>query len=208
MTRVKICGLTRLDDALAAIRHGVDALGFILWPRSKRFIAPDALRVLLSELPPLVTTVGVFVDEPAAGIVDLWRRTGLSAVQLSGDEQPQDYRGLPMPVIKAFRQPPAPDVLDRWPAAAFLADGAGAPGTATQYGGSGHSAQDDVIAALAPTGRLILAGGLTPDTVADRIAAHRPYAVDVASGVERDPGIKDHARIAAFLKAAKGCSPA
>lgn len=200
MTRVKICGLTRLEDAQAAIAAGADALGFILWPGSKRNIGVNALRDLLRQLPPLVQTVGVFVNETPANIVAIRLATGLGTMQLHGDEKPEDYAGLAAPVIKAFRQPPSTEELAAWRVNGFLADGA----AAGSYGGSGHLASDDVVHSLAATGRLILAGGLTPDTVAERIRAVRPYGVDVASGVETAPGIKDANAIHKFVAAAKG----
>lgn len=197
--RVKICGLTTLGDALHAAACGADALGFVVWPGSKRAVTADALRAIRAELPPLVQTVAVTVTMPPADLIGLWRHTGVGAVQLHGDETPDDWQGLPMPVIKAFRSPPSQADLDAWQAAAFLADGA----AAGHYGGTGHSADAATIDALAQTGRLILAGGLTPETVADRIRAVRPYAVDVASGTEAEPGRKDPAKVRAFIEAAR-----
>lgn len=197
MVRVKICGLTRAQDAAVAIAAGADALGFILWPGSKRFLAAQAVRAILAELPPLVTSVGVFVNQSVEEVAALRAASGVQVVQLAGDEPPEHVAALAPGVIKVFRSAPENPLL--WPAQAWLADGA-APG---QYGGTGHSAGDAVVAALAPTGRLILAGGLTPATVAERVQRWRPYAVDVASGVETAPGIKDHELIRQFIAAAK-----
>lgn len=199
MVRVKICGLTRLGDALHAAACGADALGFVTWPGSKRAIAVADLARLRRELPPFVQTVAVTVNATPAELVDLWTKTGVSAVQLHGDETPMAYRGLPMPVIKAFRAPPLAVDLDAWEAVGFLADGA----AAGHYGGSGVVADTATVEALAATGRLILAGGLTPETVADAVRRTRPYAVDVASGTEAAPGIKDSDKVRAFIAHAK-----
>lgn len=198
--RVKICGLTRLGDALDAAAFGADALGFIVWPDSKRAMTADAVRAIRAELPPLIQTVAVTVNMPARDLVSLWQVTGVGAVQLHGDEIPEDYLGLPMPVIKAFRTPPPLADLEEWQAAAFMADGA----AAGHYGGSGHLADTATIDALSATGRLILAGGLTVENVAERVRVVKPYGVDVASGTEAQHGIKDPAKVKAFIEAAKG----
>lgn len=209
MVRVKICGLTRLGDALHAAACGADALGFIVWPGSKRFISVPDLARLRRELPPFVQTVAVTVNATPAEIVALWHQTGVSAVQLHGDETPEAYRSLPMPIIKAFRAPPPAAELDAWDAVAFLADGA----AAGHYGGSGVVADRATVEALAATGRLVLAGGLTPETVADAVRRVRPYAVDVASGTEllteggTQSGLKDPERVRAFIENAKAALP-
>lgn len=203
MVRVKICGLTRLGDALHAAACGADALGFVVWPGSKRAITVPDLARLRRELPPFVQTVAVTVNATPVDLVEIWKLTGVGAVQLHGDETPAAYRGLPMPVIKAFRAPPPAADLDAWDAAAFLADGA----AAGHYGGSGVAADRATVEALAATGRLILAGGLTPETVAEAVGRTRPYAVDVASGTEAEPGIKDPSRVRAFIETAKSALP-
>ncbi len=192
MIRVKICGLTRLVDALHAAQCGADALGFIVWPGSKRAVTPDAARAIIAELPPFVTPVGVFVNETAQAMSALAAHCGFRMLQLSGDEKPEITADLALPVIKAFRS--VPD-LSHWHVAGYLADGA-ADG---QFGGTGAQAEDALIAALAPTGRLILAGGLTPDNVAARASAAQPYAVDTASGTEASPGIKDPGKVSRFI---------
>jgi len=197
--RVKICGLTRLEDALHAAHCGADALGFIVWPGSKRAVTPDAARAIIARLPPFVTPVGVFVNETAASIRKIAGHCGFRAIQLSGDEEPDITADLTLPVIKAFRA--VPD-LTHWHVAGYLADGA-ADG---QFGGTGTGADSALITSLAPTGRLILAGGLTPDTVAARAAAIRPYAVDTASGTEASPGIKDPDKVSRFIACARHLS--
>lgn len=192
MIRVKICGLTRLEDALHAARCGADALGFIVWPGSKRAVTPDAARAIIAELPPFLTPVGVFVNETAPAMSAMAAHCGFRVIQLSGDEPPEITSGLALPVIKAFRS--VPD-LTSWQVAGYLADAA----VDGQFGGTGTPAADALIAALAPTGRLILAGGLTPDNVAARAGAIHPYAVDTASGTEASPGIKDPDKVSRFV---------
>jgi phosphoribosylanthranilate isomerase len=199
VTKVKICGLTNLDDAAAALAAGADALGFILWRPSKRYVAPERVAEIVAALPPFAFTVGVFVDEGTDAMQAIRDRAGLSAIQLHGDEAPEILAQLRAPVLKAFRAAPDPATLARWPVAGFLADGA----PAGQYGGTGHAASDALIAALQPTGRLVLAGGLNPDNVAARIAAVRPYAVDVTSGVEAAPGKKNQEAVRRFIAAVR-----
>ncbi len=196
--RIKICGITRIEDAAAAVASGADAIGLIFYAGSRRAVTAEAARAIVASLPPLVPAVGVFVNEDLAVIRALKAEVGLAAVQLHGDETPADAARLPAPVIKAFRALPAD--LAAWPVAGYMADGA-APG---HYGGTGVAAEDPLLAVLAPTGRMILAGGLTPETVAERVRRWRPAAVDVASGVESAPGIKDVAKIQAFVAAARG----
>jgi phosphoribosylanthranilate isomerase len=195
VTKVKICGLTNLDDAQAALAAGADALGFILWPPSKRYVAPERVAEIVASLPPFAFTVGVFVDQDASEMQAIRTRAGLSAIQLHGDEAPEILALLTSPVLKAFRTAPDAATLRRWTVAGFLADGA----PQGVYGGAGQAAPDALIAALSPTGRLVLAGGLTADNVAARIAAVRPYAVDVASGVEASPGRKDQDAVRRFI---------
>jgi phosphoribosylanthranilate isomerase len=199
VTRVKICGTTNLDDALAALDAGADALGFILWPSSTRFVTPERVAEIVRALPPFAFTVGVFVDQTPEEMMAIRRRTGLSALQLHGDEDPAILAALDGPVLKAFRAPPPPSELARWNVSGFLADGA--PQGA--YGGAGKAASSALIEALQPTGRLVLAGGLTPDNVAERVRAVRPFAVDAVSGVESAPGRKDHDAVRRFVAAVR-----
>lgn len=197
MTRVKICGITRAEDAQAAAALGADALGFILYAGSKRAIAPEAAAAIIRDLPPFVARVGVFVNEDPARMRELRDALGLSAIQLSGDEPATILAALDGPVIKAFRSIPAD--LSAWRVAAWLADGA----ASGSYGGTGTAADAGLVRTLALCGRLILAGGLVAETVGALVRAHRPYAVDVASGVESAPGVKDRAKMAAFIRATK-----
>lgn len=199
--RVKICGVTRLEDALAAARLGADAIGFNFWPGSKRHLPPAAARALVARLPPFVTAVGVFVDPTREELLAAMAASGAQVAQLHGDEPPELLAGLPFPVVKAVRVggPEALEQLARYPdAAGFLLDSA-SPG----YGGSGVAFDWALAARAAERTAVILAGGLTPANVAEAVRAVRPWAVDVASGVESAPGVKDHELMARFVRAAK-----
>lgn len=199
--RVKICGITRLEDALAAAEAGADALGFNLWPGSRRHVDPEAAREIVGRLPPFVTPVGVFVNQPPTEVLHLAALARVTVVQLHGDEEPRECAGHVMPVIKAFRVA-GPADLEEIPryhrAAAVLLDGKG-----EGFGGTGRGF-DWALARSVPGGKpVILAGGLTPENVAEAVRAVRPWAVDVASGVESAPGVKDRERMARFVRAAK-----
>ncbi len=199
--RVKICGVTRLEDALLAVRLGADALGFNFWPRSKRFIAPAAAREIVRRLPPLVTTVGVFVDPTQNEVVRAVATSGVQVAQLHGDEPPSLCAALPLPVLKAIRVRDAAslEALAAYDGAAGLLLDSASPG----YGGSGATFDWTLAAAAAAARPVILAGGLGPDNVAEAVRAVRPWAVDVASGVEAAPGLKDAERMRRFIEAAK-----
>jgi phosphoribosylanthranilate isomerase len=201
IVRVKICGITRLEDALAAAAAGADAVGFNFWPGSRRFIAPEAARAIAWRLPPFVAAVGVFVNQDPAEVRRACAAAGCSAAQLHGDEPPADAAAVGLPVLKAFRLG-APDdlhALDRWPATAVLLD---APSEG--YGGSGRTVDWSLARLAVEAGRtVVLSGGLAPENVAAAIRAVRPWAVDVASGVESSPGVKDRERVARFVRAAK-----
>jgi len=195
--RIKICGLTRLEDALLAARLGADALGFNLWPGSKRHLDADAVRAIVDRLPPFVTAVGVFVNQLPTEVLALAAQSGVQAVQLHGDESWEDVNGYPIPAIKALRVagPESLADLHRYRVRAFLLD---APGAG--FGGSGATFDWSLAAEAARRAPVILAGGLTPDNVAGAIRAVRPYAVDVASGVEHAPGVKDPDRLRRFIE--------
>lgn len=199
--RVKICGITRLEDALAAAAAGADALGFNLWPGSKRHLSADAAREIVDRLPPFVTAVGVFVNQEPHEVLHLAAMARVTVVQLAGDEEPRDCAGHVMPVIKAFRVGGPADLepIPRYHRAAAVLLDARAEG----YGGTGRTF-DWALAGQVQGGKpLLLAGGLTPENVAGAVRAVRPWAVDVASGVEAAPGLKDAARMARFIRAAK-----
>jgi phosphoribosylanthranilate isomerase len=196
VTRVKICGITRTEDAQLAARLGAWAIGFIFWPRSPRSIAVEAARAIIRELPPLVTPVGVFVNEPPAVIDDVARRAGLGAVQLHGDEPPEAVAAVEARVIKAVSL----ETLDRhaWPDRVTLLLDTHDP---ERRGGTGHTTDWAKAAELARVRPIVLAGGLRPENVAEALRRVAPAAIDVSSGVEAEPGIKDAVRLRALFDA-------
>jgi phosphoribosylanthranilate isomerase len=201
-TRIKICGLTRVADALAAVAAGADALGFIFYDRSPRYVAPEVVASITRQLPPLVTKVGVFVNAPAAEIRRVVQVAGLDIPQLHGEETPEFCARLGWPVIKAFRLQNAAAVaqLASYPVAAWLLD-AFVPGL---RGGTGAQFNWEWAIQARAAGRpVILAGGLTPDNVAEAVRTVRPYAVDVSSGVETAPGQKDIPRLQQLIRAVR-----
>jgi phosphoribosylanthranilate isomerase len=199
---VKICGITRLEDALAAVRLGADALGFNFWPRSKRYLAPAAAREIVRRLPPLVTTVGVFVDPSREEVLGAVEASGVEVAQLHGDEPPALCAELPLAVVKAIRvrDAAALEALRAYQVAGFLLDS-----DSSGYGGSGATFDWALAAAAVAAAErpVILAGGLGPDNVAEAVRTVRPYGVDVASGVESAPGLKDEQLMRRFIEAAK-----
>jgi phosphoribosylanthranilate isomerase len=196
---VKVCGVTRLDDALAAVDAGASAVGFVFWPNSPRFIDPYRARAIAAKLPPFVTAVGLFVDQPAGYVNGVASLVRLGAVQLHGDETPEFAASIAAPVIKALPVERAAG----WPEATTLLLDAHDP---VKRGGTGRVIDWSAAAAVAANRRVLLAGGLTPENIADAIARVRPFGIDVSSGVERAPGIKDHARIRALFEAIHGTS--
>jgi phosphoribosylanthranilate isomerase len=208
---VKICGVTRVDDALACAAVGAEWIGLNFHPASPRFLEPRAAATIISALPSGVPAVGVFVDRPAAEVAELAAQIGLTIVQLHGEEPPEDLLVLGhLQVIRAFRLRVASDwsgvseYLCRARATGRLPDAILIDSyVAGQSGGTGTTVAPDVLECVPPLPRLILAGGLTPENVAARVALVKPWMVDVASGVESVPGRKDPAKIAAFVKAAR-----
>lgn len=206
-TRVKVCGITRVEDALVAVEAGADALGFI-FAESPRRVSVAQAGEIVSQIPPLVTPIGVFVDEPPEVVAEVARAAGLRAVQLHGGESPECARALrslaPVWVVKAFRVRGESALAEigryRECCDAVLLD-AFVPGSA---GGTGKvfdwSLAERAVACGVP---LFLAGGLHPGNVAEAVRRVRPYAVDVSSGVEAGPGVKDHERLRAFLGAVR-----
>jgi phosphoribosylanthranilate isomerase len=202
--RVKICGITRWADARLAVEAGADALGFNFYRPSPRYIEPRAAARIARRLGKKVTKVGVFVDEPAESVRRIAGEVGLDAVQLHGSERPARVRELAAfsPAIKVFRVRPGfrPARLGRYPAAtAFLLDGY-APG---RHGGTGRRFDWETARRAARYGRVILAGGLRPENVAEAIRQARPYAIDVCSGVESRPGKKDPVKMRQFMRQVK-----
>jgi len=191
---VKICGITSLEDALAAVRLGASALGFNFYPPSPRYISPDDARPILEALPASVWKVGIFVNQPPEAALGLARRLSLDVVQIHGDVPlPEGIRvWKALPVTADFD----PRLLHRFQAEAFLLD---APAGAA-HGGTGRSF-DWSLAAGIPL-NIVLAGGLDASNVQDAIRAAHPWGVDACSRLESSPGRKDHAKMADFLKAA------
>ena len=202
VTRVKICGLTSLDDCLRAIDAGADALGFNFYPKSPRYLSLGKAATIIAKLPPFVSTVSVWVDPSVGQLRESLGACRWSAIQLSGDES--DDLALSFPadlVIRAARlkdKRALSGVLQKPRCAAWLVDAA-VPGS---FGGTGKTARWDLAASLAEQRRVILAGGLTPQNVAQAVRTVRPYGVDTASGVEKAPGRKDGAKMRAFVKEA------
>jgi phosphoribosylanthranilate isomerase len=197
---VKICGITRLEDADAAVEAGALALGFVFWPGSPRFIEPPRARDIVSRLPAFVTPVGVFVNQPLEFVADVATRVGLGAVQLHGDEDPAYAERVGRAVIKAValgNGRPVADI-DAWPNRTTLLVDVHDP---VHRGGTGRLVDWSAASAIARKRRTILAGGLTSDNVAAAVVHVQPFGIDVSSGVERSPGVKDHARIAALFEA-------
>ncbi len=201
--RVKICGVTRLEDALAAARLGADALGFNFWPRSKRFVAPEAAGAIVRRLPPGIATFGVFVDPTRDEVLAAIAASGVGVAQLHGDESPALCVSLPVPVVKGIRVASSRALaqLASYEVRAFLLDSASAG-----YGGSGALCDWSLAAAVARELPVLLAGGLSPENVAEAVRTVRPLGVDVASGVESAAGVKDVARMEAFIRAAREAS--
>lgn len=204
MTLVKICGITNLTDAQAAIDAGADALGFNFFEGSPRYLKPEAAGAIIRRLPPDILCVGVFVNESRDVIERAVAESGVDVVQLHGDETPEFCEGLHgLRVIKAFRgrQDFAPQSVAAHKAEAILFDAYNARG----WGGTGVTCDWEMarrVRDIAP--QLWLAGGLTPDNVAEAIATVGPWGVDVCSGVESAPGRKDVALMRRFVAAARG----
>lgn len=196
---LKICGMTRLEDARHALEHGATALGFVFWPNSPRRIAPARAAEIIRALPPGVTTVGVFVNEAVGAMRGVIAEAGITAVQLHGEEMPADAKALGVPVLKSMDVGRA-EMAAAWPAETiFLVERA----DRVRRGGTGQLADWAGAAALARRLRIVLAGGLSDANVAEAIAAVGPYGVDVASGVEDAPGVKNPDKVARFLARAR-----
>ncbi len=204
MVKVKICGITNFDDALAAAEFGADALGFVFYKKSPRYIAPDKAAKIIFRLPPFVSTVGVFVDEKKEEVERIMERLGLDAAQFHGHETPEACE-IPRRTIKAIRVKELTDLepMKHYRVSAFLLD-TYAP---EALGGTGQIFNWSIAIDASPIGKIILAGGLTPENVTEAIRMVKPYGVDVSSGVELEPGIKDHEKLRLFIHRAKEAIP-
>lgn len=205
MVKVKICGMTNYEDAIAAVNFGADALGFIFHPPSPRFISPDLSAEIIKKLPPFVTTVGVFAKKTSSEIQEIVRVAGIDVVQLHGDEPPEICHAFQR-VIKVIRvKDDIDDMLYKYHVSAFLLD----TYTKTSYGGTGSSFDWNIAKKAKKYGQVILAGGLTPENVKEAVRKVMPYGVDVVSGVESDKkGKKDHIKMKAFIENAKNLEQA
>jgi phosphoribosylanthranilate isomerase len=215
LTHIKICGITNLDDARCVAEAGAELMGFILYPKSPRFVPPEDIATIVRSIrdefgPRAPRCVGVFVNEPPARVREILERTGLDLAQMHGDEPPAEVRRLHPCAFKAFRPATreqikaqvatyAQEVLDAADLPQFLVDAY----HAQHFGGTGVLANLDAARWVAQRYRLLLAGGLTPQNVAQAIAQVHPWGVDVSSGVERTKGRKDHDQVRAFVQAVR-----
>ena len=204
MVRVKICGITNLEDAWLAVDAGADALGFIFVEGTPRYITPGDTAAIIRRLPPFVTPVGVFWDHPGGHVKAVAEAAGLRALQFHGDEPPEAVADYRLPAIKTVKVGSAADlaILDSYQVAAFLLD---SPARWSE-GETRQPIQWELAREARSKGRIILGAGLTPDNVAAAIEIARPYAVDVNSGVEARPGKKDPGKVRRFITRAKAAS--
>ena len=202
MTRVKICGITRVEDMLAAALYGADAIGLVFYPGSPRHVSISQATMIMRALPPFITSVGLFVNAEAQAINAILQDLPLALLQFHGDEPAFFCRQFKRPYLKAVRVKPSLDLLQ------YAADYPDAQGLLLDTyvdgiaGGTGQTFDWDLIPAGLPL-PVILSGGLNPDNVAAAIKHVQPWAVDVSSGVEAAKGIKDAAKIAAFMRGVK-----
>jgi phosphoribosylanthranilate isomerase len=197
---IKVCGITRVSDALHAVEQGATALGFVLWPKSPRAVTVDRAAEIIAELPSHVMAVGVFVNEPIDSIRSAAEHARLTAVQLHGDEPPAYADALDWPVIRAVSVGEIDLAADAWSAdTALLVDNI----DPVRRGGTGDPVDWTRAAGVAKTRKVVLAGGLTPENVATAIRAVHPFGVDVSSGVESGPGVKDSNKVTQFISNAR-----
>jgi len=200
--RSKICGITRVEDALVAAHAGADAIGLVFYPRSPRAVTVLQAREIINALPPFVTTVGLFVNATACEINETLDAVALDLLQFHGDETPEECARYGHPYIKALRVRPGDDIAEacrRYKGASGLLLDAFVEGVP---GGTGLAFDWGLVPAELDK-PIILAGGLTPENVSEAIEQVRPYGVDVSGGVERSKGIKDARRVEAFVKAVR-----
>jgi phosphoribosylanthranilate isomerase len=204
-TKVKICGITNIADAQAAVAAGADALGFNFYEKSPRYIALELATEIARQLPPFVLRVGLFVNAPEDFVLRAIRESGLNMLQFHGDEIPGFCSQFGLMSMKAFRIR-GPETLQEIPqfhTDAYLLDAY----SSAAYGGTGEKFNWDLAIEAQKFGKpIFLAGGLTPENVGQAIRQVHPFGVDVSSGVESAPGKKDHAKVKAFITAVRGAS--
>lgn len=202
--RSKICGITRIEDALAAVQAGADAIGLVFYAKSPRAVSIQQARAIIAALPPFISTVGLFVNASRCELNETLDAVPLDMLQFHGDETPEQCEGYHRPFIKALRVQAGDDIA----ASCRLYAGASGILLDTYVAGVPGGTGETFDWALIPGGLskpIILAGGLTSANVAQAITQVRPYAVDVSGGVESGKGIKDHDKIRAFMSAVNGC---
>ncbi len=200
--KVKICGITSVEDALHAVDAGADALGFVFHGASPRNVSPDQAAAIIRELPPFVQAVGLFVNSDGSMVNAVADQCRLDLVQLHGDETPEYCESIKRRVIKAFRvrDISSLDPIGNYRVAGILLD-AYSPAA---YGGTGITFNWEIASDAVRLGHVILAGGLTPENVRRAVEMVEPFGVDVSGGVEQAPGKKDPEKIRRFIRAAKG----
>lgn len=200
MPKVKVCGITNLEDALLAVEYGADALGFV-FAQSPRKVSPEVAKNIILKLPPFIFKVGVFVNSSLDEVREIKSFCGLDLVQLHGDEEPGYCSSLAPGVVKAFRvkDESVLSILPQYRAKAYLLDAY----DKSRRGGTGKVFNWDIARRAKDLGWIILSGGLTPDNVSEAILRAAPYAVDVSSGVESYPGKKDPLKLSSFLHRVK-----
>ncbi|NVK44558.1 MAG: phosphoribosylanthranilate isomerase [Oceanospirillaceae bacterium] len=198
-TRIKICGITRLEDAQAAVAYGAHALGFVFYEPSPRYVEPAVAAEIIARLPPFVTTTALFVDAPAERVETVLAQTGVDLLQFHGNESEDDCRAYNRPYIKALRMKSGLDLdaaVAEYPSARGILLDAYRPGVP---GGTGEAFDWSRIPAELAS-HIVLAGGLTPENIAAGVRQVRPYAVDVSGGVELSRGVKDHNKLKLFIE--------
>jgi phosphoribosylanthranilate isomerase len=201
MTLVKICGITNLEDALAAVEFGADALGFNFYKKSPRYVSPAVVEKILEEIPPSVWKVGVFVNESEEAVKDLSVRLQFDYLQFHGDETPYYCEQFATPYWKAFqlKDEKSLELMKKYHCEYYLVDAY----VENAYGGTGVTGNWELAKEAKKSGKIFLAGGLRPDNVEMAIKVVQPDGVDVASGVEARPGKKDRAKLEEFIGRAK-----
>ncbi|UCD84400.1 MAG: phosphoribosylanthranilate isomerase [Deltaproteobacteria bacterium] len=200
MVKIKICGITNLKDALRAVELGADALGFNFYLKSPRLVSEEMANDIIRQLPPFFVPVGIFVNETSERIKKVVGITGIQAIQLHGDESPEFCSQFSKTIIKAIRVKNHESLknMNDYKVNAFLLDS-----YSPKYGGSGKTINWELAKEAKKYGRIILAGGLNPDNIVKAIKEARPYGVDVCSGVEKEPGKKDHEKLKKLIQAVK-----